>query len=81
VSAISSGGRRTAASPRSANGCWSKEKMKYDFGFTTPSRLSESADPPNAIPVRSRSSFSTASGGTPGKRSTSDSTRAVLFMP
>jgi hypothetical protein len=40
--------------------------MKYDFGLTAPSRLSESADGANAIPVRSRSSFNTASGGTPG---------------
>ena len=32
--------------------------MKYDFGFTSPSRLSVSAEPSKAIPVRSRSSFS-----------------------
>jgi hypothetical protein len=51
--------------------------MKYDFGFTSPSRLSVSADASNAIPVRRRSSFSTASGGTWGNRSIRPSTRAV----
>src|SRR5438105_14187312 len=80
VSAISSGGRRLAASPSSARGCWSNEKMKYDFGLTAPSRLSLSADSSNAIPVRSRSSFSTASGGTPGKRSIRDSTSSVRLI-
>ena len=63
VSAISSGGRCVAAAPSSVSGFWSNEKMKYDFGFTPPSRLSVSALTSNAIPVRSRSSFSTASGG------------------
>ena len=77
VSASSSGGRRRAASPSSASGFWSNEKMKYDFGFTSPSRLSLSALSSNAIPVRSRSSLSTASGGTCGKRSISPSTSAV----
>ena len=42
-SAISSGGRRVAAAPSSASGFWSNEKMKYDFGLTSPSRLSVSA--------------------------------------
>ncbi len=77
VSAISSGGRRVAASPSSASGFWSNEKMKYDFGFTSPSRLSVSAEPSNAIPVRSRSSFSTASGGMCENRSSSRSTSSV----
>ena len=77
VNASSSGGRRLAASPSSASGRWSKEKMKYDFGLTSPSRLSLSADSSNAMPVRSRSSFSTASRGTCGNRSISDSTSAV----
>ena len=63
VSASSSGGRRFAASPSWASGFWSNEKMKYDFGFTSPSRLSVSAESSNAIPVRSRSSLRTASGG------------------
>ena len=66
-SAISSGGRRSAAAPSSASGFWSNEKMKYDFGLISPSRLSVSADSSNAIPVRRRSSFSTASGGTVGE--------------
>ena len=66
VSATSSGGRLSAASPSSVSGFWSKEKMKYDFGFTSPSRLSERAVSSNAIPVRRRSSLSTASGGTSG---------------
>ena len=77
VSAISSGGRRLAASPSSASGFWSKEKMKYDFGFTSPSRLSVRAESSKAIPVRSRSSLSTASRGMCGKRAISPSTRAV----
>ena len=51
--------------------------MKYDFGLISPSRLSLRADPSNAMPVRSRSSFSTASGGTFGKRSIRDSRSAV----
>jgi hypothetical protein len=63
VRAISSGGRCVAAAPSSASGFWSKEKMKYDFGLTPPSRLSVSAASSNPIPVRSRSSLSTASGG------------------
>ena len=50
VSAISSGGRRSAAAPSSASGFWSNEKMKYDFGLTSPSRLSVSADSSNAMP-------------------------------
>ena len=49
VSASSSGGRRTAASPSSARGVWSNEKMKYDFGLTAPSRLSDRADPSKAM--------------------------------
>jgi hypothetical protein len=65
-SAISSGGRCNAAAPSSVSGFWSNEKMKYDFGFTPPSRFSVSAPSSNAIPVRRRSSFSTASGGTAG---------------
>ena len=40
LSASSSGGRRLAASPSWASGFWSNEKMKYDFGLTSPSRLS-----------------------------------------
>ena len=63
VSAISSGGRCVAAAPSSVSGFWSNEKMKYDFGLTPPSRLSVRALSSNAIPVRRRSSFSTASGG------------------
>jgi hypothetical protein len=35
-SAISSGGRRIAASPSSVSGFWSNEKMKYDFGLISP---------------------------------------------
>ena len=66
LSAISSGGRRIAASPSSASGFWSKEKMKYDFGLISPSRLSVSADSSKAIPVRRRSSLRTASGGISG---------------
>ncbi len=77
VSASSSGGRRSAASPSSVRGFWSNEKMKYDLGLISPSRLSLRAEESNAIPVRSRSSFSTASGGTFGKRSTRDSSSAV----
>jgi hypothetical protein len=48
------------------SGFWSNEKMKYDLGLTAPSRFSVSAESSNAIPVRSRSSFSTASGGISG---------------
>src|SRR5262245_16241460 len=51
--------------------------MKYDFGLTAPSRFSVSAASSNAIPVRRRSSFSTASGGISGNRSTSSSTSPV----
>ena len=51
--------------------------MKYDFGLISPSRLSLRAEESNAMPVRSRSSFSTASGGTFGKRSIRDSRSAV----
>ena len=77
VSASSSGGRRIAASPSSRSGFWSKEKMKYDFGLTSPSRLSVSAEPSKAMPVFSRSSFSTASRGTCGNRAISPSTSPV----
>src|SRR5262249_26980721 len=77
VRAISSGGRRFAASPSSASGFWSNEKMKYDFGLISPSRLSESADAANAIPGRRRGSLSTASGGTLGNCAISDSRSAV----
>ena len=77
VSAISSGGRRRAASPSWASGFWSNEKMKYDFGLTSPSRLSVSASSSNAMPVRSRSSFSTASRGMCGKRAMRSSTSPV----
>jgi hypothetical protein len=77
VSATSSGGRRFAASPRSASGFWSNEKMKYDFGLIWPSRLSVSADSSKAKPVRSRSSFSTASGGMSGNRAIRSSTSSV----
>jgi hypothetical protein len=66
VSASSSGGRWSAAAPSSVSGFWSNEKMKYDLGLTAPSRFSVSAESSNAIPVRSRSSFSTASGGISG---------------
>src|SRR6478609_9693665 len=51
--------------------------MKYDFGFTSPSRLSLSAESSNAIPVRSRSSFRTASRGMCGNRAISVSTSSV----
>src|SRR5688500_1150767 len=77
VSATSSGGRRFAAFPSCASGFWSKEKMKYDLGFTSPSRLSVSAESSKAIPVRSRSSLKTASRGMWGKRAISPSTSAV----
>ena len=63
-SAISSGGRRAAASPSSASGFWSNEKMKYDFGLISPSRLSLSADVVEGD-ARPRAGLpcSTASGG------------------
>ena len=77
VRAISSGGLRSFASPSCASGFWSNEKMKYDFGLTSPSRLSLSADSSKEMPVRSRSSFSTASGGMSGYRETRLSTSAV----
>src|SRR5262245_6339399 len=51
--------------------------MKYDLGFTSPSRFSVSASVSNAIPVRSRSSLSTASFGTAGKRAIRSSTSSV----
>ena len=79
VRAISSGGRRFAAFPSCASGFWSNEKMKYDLGFTSPSRLSVSAESSNDIPVRSRSSLKTASRGMWGKRAMSPSTSAVRF--
>jgi hypothetical protein len=66
-----------AAFPSSLSGFWSKEKMKYDFGLTSPSRLSVSAESSNEIPVRRRSSLSTASRGMCGKRAISPSTWSV----
>src|SRR5436190_10043650 len=80
VSATSSGGRRFAASPSSASGFWSNEKMKYDFGLTSPSRLSVRADSSKAKPVRRRSSLSTASRGMCGNRAIRSSTRAVRAL-
>ncbi len=77
VSAISSGGRRLAASPSCASGFWSNEKMKYDFGLTSPSRFWVRAESAKAIPVRSRSSFSTASRGMCGNAAISRSTSSV----
>src|SRR5689334_12912972 len=74
---ISSGGRRSAASPSSGRVPWSKEKMKYDFGLTSPPSLSLSADGSKATPPRSRSSLKTASRGTCGNRSIRSSTSAV----
>ncbi len=56
-----SSGWRSAASPSSGRVPWSKEKMKYDFGLTSPSSLSESAVSSKATPPRSRSSLKTAS--------------------
>src|SRR3954469_6778849 len=74
---ISSGGRRSAASPSSGSVPWSKEKMKYDLGLTSPDSLSLSADGSKATPPRSRSSLKTASRGTCGNRSIRSSTSAV----
>src|SRR5262249_16621363 len=54
--------------------------MKYDFGFTSPSRLSVRADSSKAKPVRSRSSLSTASRGMCGNRAIRSSTRAVRAL-
>ena len=51
--------------------------MKYDFGFTSPSRFSVSAEVSKSIPVRSRSSFSTASRGMCGNAAISPSTSSV----
>ena len=54
--------------------------MKYDFGLISPSRLSVSADVSKAMPLRKRSSLSTASRGTCGKRSINPSTSSVLLV-
>ena len=66
-----------AASPSWASGFWSNEKMKYDFGLISPSRFWVSVASSNAMPLRSRSSFTTASGGMWGYRLMRSSTRAV----
>ncbi len=44
MSTISSGGRLSAAAPSSGSVRWSNEKMKYDFGLTSP-------DAPSAVPL------------------------------
>jgi hypothetical protein len=56
-------GRRRAASPSSVSGFWSNEKMKYDFGLNSPSRLSAQGRGVERDPGAERSSLSTASRG------------------
>ncbi|CAM5737682.1 hypothetical protein SHIRM173S_07086 [Streptomyces hirsutus] len=75
---ISSGGRRSAASPSSGRVPWSKEKMKYDFGLTSPFSLSLRADGSKAIPPRRQVLLETAGARAARDRAISLATVATL---